>query len=668
MKRELFSILLVLFSVLVDAQNFTVDNITYTVSKSSDYWEGEGAIITAIARTGDIIIPATVEYEGKQYEVKAIESTFANNPNVNSISLPNTIVAIYSNAFNGCKVSEIHMGVGLKFVGEYGLPGTDFMYISDLERWLDIDWAGYNEKPSRFLLNGTVVTNLEIPATFTELKPYALSCMSNLKSVVIPNTITKIGHHAFYHLSNLISVTIPNSVTSIGKGAFAGCALTQNFVLPNSITSIEDETFLFSGIVSIDLPESITSIGKSAFYYSNKLEYIDLPSNITSIGEEAFESCKSLKEVKLPKNLKEIPSFCFRYCENLTDIYVPKSIEKVGTNAFFGCEKLNRIDIEDLTAWLKNNLFYITFVKNSGKQRFQLLINGVPCKNMVIPEEVTSFRDGSISGCTSIETLQVHGGVNLTNFSLTDCSNLTHIDLLEGVKYIGSLSYSPVKTMNIPKSMLSIDKGDTYTSLTDIYYAGSEDEWELISGIDKIPSKVRIHFGESGSGKEEESKCKKPTIELVDGRLVVSTATESATCKVNISSDDIKSLAFNEASSIRLSGIYNITAYAYKYGLQDSDVSTAMVIWTTSALSQDSPTAARTISVDSTPLLITQSEGVLTVSGLQDGDIISGYSTDGKCVATSKAIGNAALLNLSELQGKIAVLNVVGKSAKVMVK
>lgn len=67
-------------------------------------------------------------------------------------------------------------------------------------------------------------------------------------------------------------------------------------------------------------------------------------------------------------------------------------------------------------------------------------------------------------------------------------------------------------------------------------------------------------------------------------------------------------------------------------------------------------------------LLITQSEGILIVSGLQNGDVISAYSIDGKNVATSKAIGNAALLNLSELQGKVAVLNVAGKSAKVMVK
>lgn len=59
---------------------------------------------------------------------------------------------------------------------------------------------------------------------------------------------------------------------------------------------------------------------------------------------------------------------------------------------------------------------------------------------------------------------------------------------------------------------------------------------------------------------------------------------------------------------------------------------------------------------------------MVTVSGLADGDVITAYNTNGVMVATSTAIGDAALLDLSDLRGKIAVLKVNGKSAKIKVE
>lgn len=143
------------------------------------------------------------------------------------------------------------------------------------------------------------------------------------------------------------------------------------------------------------------------------------------------------------------------------------------------------------------------------------------------------------------------------------------------------------------------------------------------------------------------------------------TSTDGATVVSEVTVADAKK---SYDLHVPLTATYNITAHATKSGYDDSEITTATLVWATATFTTDQATSAKSIYVDSTPLLITQSEGILTVSGLQDGDVISAYSTDGKNVVTSKAIGNAALLNLSELQGKIAVLNVAGKSAKVLVK
>ena len=116
--------------------------------------------------------------------------------------------------------------------------------------------------------DGTIVTNLEIPATFQDNE--------NKKCKIIA-----IGNSAFYYCDSLQSVTIPDSVTHIGNQAFFNCtSLTIVNIGKNSnLESIGQEAFKNCGYsnntanLTLNIPDSVTSIGSNAFYNLAEITY-----------------------------------------------------------------------------------------------------------------------------------------------------------------------------------------------------------------------------------------------------------------------------------------------------------------------------------------------------------------------------------------------------------
>lgn len=159
-------------------------------------------------------------------------------------------------------------------------------------------------------------------------------------------------------------------------------------------------------------------------------------------------------------------------------------------------------------------------------------------------------------------------------------------------------------------------------------------------------------------------KCEKPTISYENGVLLFTTETEGAEIVSEIKDIDIMK---HYTSSIALSAKYEITTYATKAGYDDSDVATATLVWIEARLDGTS-TDAKEITANAKPLLIAQDAGIVTISGLQDGEKVSAFDASGKQIATSRTIGAETMIDLSSQQGKAAIINVGGKSVKLMIK
>ena len=311
-----FSVLLLalLLPLTATAADFMVDDICYNIHGN------EAAVASRrvpgflfIGYKGDVVIPATVTYDGTTYPVTSIEDiAFYGCHDLTSIVVPNSVTEIGQEAFGNCP--------GLtSIVVESGNPRFDsrnncnaIIEITDNE-----------------LIAGC--KNTIIPNSVTKIGNFAFGACVSLTSIVIPNSVTSIGQYAFYSCSGLTSINIPNSVTSIGHGAFAWCSGLTSIVIPNSVTEIgvgvfDDCTELASivvesgnprydsrnncnaiietannmlivGCMNTTIPNSVTVIGYWAFYSCSGLTSIDIPNSVTAIGDSAFYDCGRLTDV-----------------------------------------------------------------------------------------------------------------------------------------------------------------------------------------------------------------------------------------------------------------------------------------------------------------------------------------------------------------------------------
>jgi hypothetical protein len=98
------------------------------------------------------------------------------------------------------------------------------------------------------LVSVTLPTN----PSFITIGQSAFQACDVLASITIPNSVTSILTNAFFGCTHLASVTLSSTLTSIGNTAFKSCPLTS-ITIPNSVTSIGTNAFQLSGLTTVTI-------------------------------------------------------------------------------------------------------------------------------------------------------------------------------------------------------------------------------------------------------------------------------------------------------------------------------------------------------------------------------------------------------------------------------
>ena len=226
-----------------------------------------------------VILPSTIS----SWPVTKIgEDALKDNTTITSVTIPDSVTEIGSNAFAGCTnlTSVNYAGDWSNLTIQSGNPAVQ---DAANEQLFDFKFTPDN--------TAVIVTNYK--------------CKGTAADVTIPSRykgkpVTAIGHAAFFN-SAVTSVTIPDSVTSIDDNAFGFCSQLTNISIPNSVTYIGFSAFAHcTSLKSITLPSSLSSISEALFSGCSQLTTIHIPVSVTSIGNNAFADCPSLMTVTYP--------------------------------------------------------------------------------------------------------------------------------------------------------------------------------------------------------------------------------------------------------------------------------------------------------------------------------------------------------------------------------
>ena len=470
--------------------------------------------------------------------------------------------------------------------------------------------------------------NDEVEYVVTSFEENCFYDCSGLTSITIPSSVTSLGDNCFSGCSGLTSITIPSSVTSLGDNCFSGCSGLTSITIPSSVTSLSEGCFSYcSGLTSITIPSSFTSLGDNCFSGCSGLTSITIPSSVTSLGDYCFYNCSGLTSITIPSSVSSLGDGCFYNCCVLTSFIIPSSVTSLGNHCFFGCRGLTSITIPSSVTSLGDACF-------SG-------CSGLT--SIIIPSSVTSLREQCFWGCSGLTSVTIPSSVtSMGDRCFRGCSGL------ETVYFKGKYCNSSYTDLHIPKtSIIKVpteylqDYKDAFGSSYKYIYAWNPDG----SGDDTKPV----------------TPCAAPTISYESGKLKFASETAGAEYHYTITDADMASDAYSKDGKVTLSAAYQISVYATADGYNASDKAKATLYWINANL--DNGTNIN--QVRTRGVVASAHDGIISLSGLDDGEVVKFFAADGKYLGSTVAANGAASYAVSE---SLVIAKVGKDSIKIAMK
>ena len=155
--------------------------------------------------------------------------------------------------------------------------------------------------------------------------------------------------------------------------------------------------------------------------------------------------------------------------------------------------------------------------------------------------------------------------------------------------------------------------------------------------------------------------CAIPTVSYSNGKLQFECETEGAEFISKINCDDANKYFSN---SIDLSTTYKISVYAIAAGYDNSDTVNVTLCWIECECEGDDTDI---INIPAKAVLVTSSNGTISISCSLDGESVAVYTTAGTLIATTVIENGTATVATGLSKGSVAIVNIAGKSIKVAV-
>ena len=281
--------------------------------------------------------------------------------------------------------------------------------------------------------------------------------------------------------------------------------------------------------------------------------------------------------------------------------------------------------------------------KTDGKYSGDIIIPEKVKGNDGVEYVVTLLSDSCFLNCSGLTSITIPSSVtSLGDGCFGSCTNL------ETVYFKGKKCNSSYKGLNIPKtSIIKVPK----EYLQDYKDAFGPDYKYIYAW----------NPNETGEDSKPVTQCSTPSISYESGKLMFACETTGAKYHYTITDTDIKSDALSENGEVSLSAAYHISVYATADGYKASDKAAATLYWIDANL--DNSTNINMVRTRG--VVASAHDGIITLSGLDNGEVVKFYAADGKYLGSSVAANGAASYAVNE---SLVIAKVGKDSIKIAVK
>ncbi len=358
------------------------------------------------------------------------QNAFRNCRNLTSVTFPEGLSVIRSEAFQQSSLSEIHLPSTLSKIESEAFGGctnlTEVYFSGTRAQWAKVS-----------------IDNGNVPLQFN-----AVHCSDgDFPAQAVSGKIGQYGQDVSYTL------TPEGDLTISGAGRWESNAFWDNDKVRHAM-----------------LRSGVTEVGWSAFQYCDNLESILIPETVTEIRMYAFYQCTSLKCVTIPASVTEMGGEVFERCSSLRDIYFGGTME----------EWNNMVSVED-----NSGLLLCTVHCSDGDipPTYQNMGYGLEALSDTV-SLISSWPVYILAGSGAVPENSVYSWQGPQIVEVWE--GITSIGA-------GSMSYvSTLTTVYLPVSLQAIeaDVFDKCDLLERVYYAGTREQWSRVSVSEDVEPRL----------------------------------------------------------------------------------------------------------------------------------------------------------------------------------
>ena len=368
------------------------------------------------------------------------------------------------------------------------------------------------------------------------------------------------------------------------------------------VVAFSDQCFYNSSVSTVKIPNTVVILGEACFK-SSGIQSIEIPSSVTMLGKDCFSQCEYLYNVILPNSITKIPYGCFWYCSSLASIKIPSSVTSIGSNAFAYSHGLHNIELS---------------------------------------EGIISLGLGCFSDCTNLKTLKLPK-------SLEELGN----DVFNGSTNLKEIRCDALNPPSIGSRQDGFSRQDCILSVpqASIEFYKQNSWWGGFGIINAI------------EGDNEDAKpCSVPAITYTLGNLSFESSTPGAEYHYTINDADVATDKYNTDGKVQLNGKLDISVYATADGYKASDKATATLYW----LNAEGGDDTNNINLVETRGVMVTTDSDITISGLNDGEMVTFYSVNGVNLGSAKAV--QGVLHFARPNESIVIAKIKGNDLKIAIR